>query len=779
MKKVIISLFSIFTFCSTSYSQTITQSVQGYVFDILTNTPLPYASIIVFDTEPLIGTTSDDDGNFVLRKVAVGRHTIKIMMMGYESRLINEVLISSGKQITLNVGMEQATLNMEEVVVRVNKDVSLNTMTTVSSRQFTVEETQRYAGGLDDPARLASSFAGVATPSVSSNGISIRGNNPEGLLWRIEDVESPNPNHFADLTVIGGGFLTALSSQMMGNSDFYTGAFPAEFGNATSGVFDINLNTGNTEKREYTFQAGVIGIDFATQGPFRQGSNASYLMNYRYSTMGLVAPILPEDAGIIKYQDLAFKTNFPTRNVGTFSFWGICALDYQKMNPADSINWISAFDRDDSETSLYMYTTGLTHKLPVKSSTFLSTIFSATGNGLTHKERRLDYDLELHPQSYAGNDEWRYTVQSNLNKRFNRTHSNQSGFSYSHLSYQLEINQAKEDGDAPTTMVNQSGNTGLIQLYTQSKFSLSTRLSLNIGVHSSYFLLNNNYSIEPRAGLKYDFNDKHNIALAYGIHSRIERLPVYFISDNGDTPNKNLDMLTSSHYVLAYNVKFNRNLRLCIEPYYQHLSNIPVSPDNYFSTINMQNDIFFNERLISAGSGRNVGIDVTVERFLHNGFYYLFTASVFDSKYKDATGITRNTRFNKNYVFNLLAGKEWVVGNDRNNILSANTRLNYLGGNRREAIDTGASMLDKETVYGESDGERRAFSQQFDDTPVFSISISYRKNKPNYSSVWALQILNATSAQEYSNDYYNLKAGNIETNYEGIMLPNLSYKIEF
>jgi hypothetical protein len=278
--------------------------------------------------------------------------------------------------------------------------------------------------------------------------------------------------------------------------------------------------------------------------------------------------------------------------------------------------------------------------------------------------------------------------------------------------------------------------------------------------------------------LKYTFNDKHNLALAYGKHSRIERLPVYFINDNGRLPNKNLDLLTSSHYVLAYNVKLNPNLRLCIEPYYQRLSNIPVSPDNYISTINLQNDFFFNERLVSAGKGRNVGIDVTLERFLHNGFYYLVTASLFDSKYSDAQGITRNTRFNKNYVFNLLAGKEWAMGKNDNNILSASIRMNYLGGNRREPIDTGASTIDKEVVYGETNGER-AFSQRYNDTPVFSIAISYRKNKPAYSSVWTLQILNATSAQEYSNDYYNLKNGRIETSYEGIMVPNLSYKIEF
>lgn len=778
MKKLIISLLFVFTLISISFSQTITQSVKGKVFDILTKAPLPYANIVVPDTDPLIGTTSDMDGNFELRKVPVGRHSIKIMMMGYESRLINEVLVSTGNQVALNVGMEQTTLDGEEIVVRVNKDVPLNPMTTASSRQFTVEETQRYAGGLDDPARLASSFAGVATPSVSSNGISVRGNNPEGLLWRIEGVEAPNPNHFADLTVVGGGLLTALSNQMMGNSDFYTGAFPAEYGNATSGVFDINLNTGNTEEREYTFQAGVIGIDFATEGPFRKGSNASYIMNYRYSTMGLISPILPEDTGILKYQDFAFKTNFPTQNTGTFSFWGVGALDYQEMSAADSADWEADFDRDNSETSLYMFTTGLSHKIALNSNTFISTVVSATGNGLTHKEKREDYNLQLRPQSHVDNDEWRYTIQSNINKRIGKNHSNQTGFSYSQLGYGLDIEQSEDEGEALSTMVNHSGDSGLLQLYTQSKFTVSPRVSLNFGLHSMYFLLNENNSIEPRAGLKYNIDDNQSLALAYGMHSRIERLPIYFVNENGDTPNKNLDLLKSSHYVLAYNIKLNDNLRLCIEPYFQHLSNIPVSPDGYISTINMENDIFFDDRLTSQGTGRNIGVDLTLERFLHNGFYYLVTASVFDSKYKDAAGVTRNTRFNKNYVFNLLAGKEWVLGNNKNNILSANIRLNYLGGNRKEPIDEAASIEDKEIIYGETNGER-AFSQRYDDIPIFSLGISYRKNKPTYSSIYSLQILNATGAQEFSNDYYNIKTGKIDTKFEGIMVPNLSYKIEF
>jgi len=759
-------------------SQTATQTVRGRVYDNTTKKPLPFSTIVVLNTEPTLGTTADIEGNFSLENVPVGRRNFEVSMVGYEKYQINELMVTTGKEVVLDIGMEKKATELEEVVIKVNKDEPLNTMASLSSRQFTVDETQRYAGGIDDPARLASSFAGVATPSVTSNGISVRGNNPDGVLWRIEGVEVPNPNHFANLTVAGGGALTAISSNMMGNSDFFTGAFPAEYGNALSGVFDIKLKTGNSSKREYTLQAGVIGVDFATEGPFVKGNNSSYNLNYRYSTMALISPILPDDAGILKYQDLSFKTNFPTKNVGTFTYWGIGALDGQEMQAADSSDWTSAFDRDNSQTSLHMFATGLSHKIRVNPSTFLNTTLSASGNGLSHNEQRLDYSLQEHPQSKAENNTWRYTIQSAINKRFSKKHTNRTGFTYNYLGYNIDIEQSVEEGTAPVKIANKRGNSGLLQVYTQSKINLLSQLKLKVGINMQYFMLNENYSIEPRAGIEYTFNEKHSLAFGYGRHSRIQQLPIYFVKNGGDSPNKDLELKQSTHYVLAYKRKLSDNLRLRIEPYYQDLTNIPVSPDSYISTINFESNMFFNGTLVSKGSGRNIGVDITFERFLNKGFYYLFTGSVFDSRYTASDGIERSTRFNKNYVFNIIGGKEWFVGRDKNNILGANIRLNYLGGNRIEPIDEQASIENEEVVYAETPG-KLAFENKFDDLPILSFTISYRKNKPKYSSVWSLQVLNATSTQEFSNHYYNLKTGKINTKQESIMIPNLSYKIEF
>jgi len=332
------------------------------------------------------------------------------------------------------------------------------------------------------------------------------------------------------------------------------------------------------------------------------------------------------------------------------------------------------------------------------------------------------------------------------------------------------------EGEAPEQIALQTGQTGFVQFYSQSKINLMPDLVLNAGINTHYLLLNNNFSIEPRLGLKYNINNKHSVGFAYGIHSRLEQLPVYFVSANGNTPNKELDFMKSSHYVFSYQAKLADNLHLSIEPYYQQLKDVPVGPDSYHSTLNSKNTLFFNEVLVNDGIGRNIGIDLTLEKYLSHGYYYMLTASFFDSKYTAADGIVRNTRFNRNYVFNLMVGKEWHT--TKNNIFGANVRVNYLGGNRIEPIDMGASEQQRDVVYGESDGNI-AFSQSHDALPVVSFTLSYRKNKAKYSSVWSFQVLNVTGSEEYANDFYNLKTNEIDTKYDGLVIPNISYKIEF
>ncbi len=275
-----------------------TQTIRGTVIDDASNAPVAFATVSLRHTDPSLGTISDTLGNFTIPNVQVGRYDVQVSFMGYEPAILREITVISAKQTFLTIQLKENTTLLSEVVIkpRVNKEQPLNTMATVSARMLSVEEAQRYAGGFDDPARLASSFAGVAS-NTSENGIIVRGNAPKFLQWKMEGVEIPNPNHFGDLNSLGGGTVTALSSQMLANSDFFTGAFPAEYNNALSGVFDIAMRTGNNQKREHTVQLGFLGIDASSEGPFKKGGRSSYLFNYRYSTLALLEAVLkPKNA---------------------------------------------------------------------------------------------------------------------------------------------------------------------------------------------------------------------------------------------------------------------------------------------------------------------------------------------------------------------------------------------------------------------------------------------------------------------------------------------------
>ncbi len=762
------------------FSQPVTQTLKGKVFDSESNIPLIGATVVIINTDPLRGTATDAEGNFRIDSVAVGRYNISVSYIGYQSYMAREMVISSGREAVLNIGLKESVEDLKEVTVKAysDKNEPINSMATLSARQVNMEEANRYAGGFDDPARLVSSYAGVAS-AVGNNGVVIRGNSPKGLLWRMEGVQIPNPNHFADYISLGGGAVTALSSQTMASSDFFTGAFPAEYGNALSGVFDMNMRTGNTEKREHVFQAGLVGIDFASEGPFKKGKRASYLFNYRYSTLGLLAPILPEEMGKLTYQDLSFKLNFPTK-AGTFSLWGIGAYDFQGNDAvSDSTKWEKSDDREEFKTKLTMAAVGLNYKKIVGNSTYLQTTLALTENSLDWSEKRFDNNLQLLPIREVTDYRWKYTFTGFVNHKLGAKHTNRTGFILDRMMYDIQIKNADVNENMLQTYVSEKNGSNLLRFYSQSKITPANNLAFNVGVHVQYFILNKKYTIEPRLGIRWNFLPKHTLSMAYGFHSQLEKMQLYLVEQNMASgtvmPNKNLDFNKAHHFVFGYEVQFNQNLHLKVEPYYQRLFDIPVVPGSYISTINLHEIWDFNELLVNKGTGRNIGLDVTLERFLEKGYYYLFTASLFDSKYKGGDGIERNTRYNKNYVLNALGGKEWQTGKNNQNLFNANIRFTYMGGDRIIPLNVAATMEQQEIVEDVS----RAYEQQLPDAPILSLSFSYRKNKSGHSSVWSFHLINALGHKDFQEYEFNAETKQVEKKEDLLLIPNLSYKLEF
>lgn len=773
-----------FTFCCLMLFTHVfgqpTQVLRGTITDNASNAPVPFANVLLLNTQPPLGGVTDTLGNFSILNVPVGRYDLKITCMGYEDAFAREINVISAKQTVLNLALKENTKTLDEVTIKpnVNKEEPLNAMATVSARMLSVEEAKRYAGGFDDPARLASAFAGVASNS-GVNGIIVRGNAPKYLQWKMEGIEIPNPNHFGDLRAFGGGILTGLSSQMLANSDFFTGAFPAEYNNAVSGVFDISMRKGNSEKRESTFQAGIIGIDFAQEGPFRKGGKASYLFNYRNSTLALLGPLLPENADRIKYQDLSFKLNFPTNKAGIFSLWGIGLIDGASAKPkTDSLKWFYPDDKQRDNITQYTGSAGLSHKYFFNSTTYLKTTLAATASSADWKTEILNRQMELKPYSNINYTNWNYILSSFLNKKFNSRYTSRTGILITNMNYNVLLNRALNEGDIPSEIVNTQGNSFLISGYSQSSFQLGPRLVLNLGINNQWFTLNNHNTIEPRVGLRQTLGSKQSIGLAYGLHSRIENVNFYYnnsLSTGEKAVNKNLDFTKAHHFVLNYSYKITDLLLLKVEPYYQQLFAVPVMPNSSFSLINLQTDWFFAEKLVNKGEGQNYGIDLTLEKYISKGYYYLITASIFDSKYKGGDGIWYNSRFNRNVVANFLIGKEWQVGKTKQNTFSVNTRFSYQGGNRYSPVNESATYAAKTVIYDET----KAFSKQSDPVINVHFTVSYKKNKLHSSREIAFKIINLTGQSDFYGYKYNQQNNTIDKDLTRVILPNLSYKIEF
>lgn len=759
----------------------LTQSVRGRVIDAASGYPVAYVSVYLMGKTEIGGVT-DSLGRFVIKNVPIGRHDIQASFVGYEPTIFREILVTSSKEVYLTIPLKESIKELDEVMVRphLNKEQPLNKMVTTGVRMLSVEEASRYAGGMDDPARLVSSFAGIS-PSMSTNGISIHGNAPHLLQWKLEDVEIPNPNHFADLSILGGGILSGLSSLVLGNSDFFTGAFPAEYDNAVSGVFDMKLRNGNNQKIENTFQIGLLGIDFASEGPLTQKHNSSYIFNYRYSTTGLLGDIGAVDIdGTLDYQDLNFKLSLPTRKAGVFSIWGTALIDKSKGDFEENTDkWELIGDMMKSSTKQYMGAGGISHRYFFNNETQLKTTLAVTY--FKHEGTMTSYDWNLNSAPFLdlnrSNTNLIFTTA--ITRKFSAKFTNKTGITYTKMYYDMDMDLAPHQMH-PMELISQGkGNTDLISGYTSSSIGISEQVTLNVGVNAQVLTLNNSWALEPRAGIKWQFSPKSSFALAYGLHSRMEKMDVYFVKTQGTgdrSVNKDLGFTRAHHVMLSYGFKISDNMNMKIEPYFQQLYDVPVIADSSYSVLNRR-DFYVENVLVNRGKGRNIGVDITLERYLNKGLYYMMTASIFDSKYYGGDRKWRNTLYNRNFIVNVLGGKEWMVGRDKQNMFSVNFKITLQGGDRYAPVDEVATLLDpdREVQYDET----KAFSKQFSPMFITNFSVGYKINRKKVSHEFAIKSLNTTGCEEYYGHEYNFKTDKIKPIRGATSLPNVSYKLEF
>ena len=757
------------------------QKFRGTITDQVLQQPLAGATVTI---NPLgKSVTTDDDGVFRFSNIPVGSYRITISYTGFKDGVLENIAVNSGKETVINVSLEAIVHTEAAVIIKAGskKNKPLNDMSAVSARAFTVEETQKYAAAVNDPLRMATGFAGVFAADDGNNSIVIRGNSPTGLLWRMEGMDIPNPNHFGTPGNSGGG-ISILSSQLLSNSDFVTAAFAAEYGNALSGVFDLRLRKGNNEKREYTVQAGVLGLNVAMEGPFPKKYKGSYLINYRYSTLALLSKIgVLDDNGATNFQDLSYNFYFPTNKLGTFTFFGFGGLSDQKFNAEqDSLKWESQSDR-------YSYTflsntgmTGITHSILVGNKLNIK-------SGIGISKTRVGYDENYTQDDYTSTGTYfdkfntnKLIFNSTLNYKFSNRLNLRAGVIADLIKYNFYRLSSEHEGDPLEEDLNSSGKTSTQQAFAQWQYKPSNNITVNAGMHYFRLAHNNTSSVEPRFSAKWNINNKSSVAVGYGLHSQMQTLSVYFAEQklpDGTVimPNKDLDLTKSHHYVFSYSYRISKNLLAKAELYYQQLFNVPVSiyDSSSLSTLNILNE-YIVEPMENGGKGKNYGVEISLERYLKDNFYLTLSNSFYQSKYTAKDGVERNTRFNGNYLVTLITGKEFI-SERKSKTFGINLKTIYAGGLRTTPIDFDASQQQGYTVFKEKDAYTLQNAAYF--RADFGISMKW--NRKHFTSTLSLDIQNVTNRLNVFGQWYDSEKNKIVTSYQTGIIPILNYKIEF
>lgn len=790
-------IFILFLLTATAFGQSLVQNIRGKVVDEVTAYPLPGATVLLLDSESNRGVSTDANGCFEINEVPVGRQSIMVSFIGYETKTVSNFLLTSAKEVFLEVRLREQVTTMNELLVQLktDKENAINNMAVVSSRSISIEETERFAGSLGDPARMASAFAGVMSQSDTRNDIVIRGNSPMGVQWRLDGMEIPNPNHFAAMGTTGGP-VSMLNNNLLTRSDFLTGAFPAEFGNALSGIFDLNMRSGNNKQREYVGQVGFNGFELGAEGPFGKtgkANKASYLANFRYSTLDVINRLgfdLGTGFAIPKYKDLTFIIDVPGTKLGRFKvigLWGESLMQLGRQTGKGlTTGFISRGTATDFGSSLGFL--GLTHVYYFNEKTRIRTTLSGQ-----YAESTTLYDsIYTQPNRtvtvYSGlQSESKLTFTSEFKQKINDKNNYSIGVILDKymINYVDSTNFPEFHRFVQTLDIN--GDIFMTRAYAQWQHIFSNKLSVYGGLYYQYFGLNNQITYEPRLSLKWQMSRKSIFTLGYGKHSQTQPKSIYYHqfwdsgTDSYSKTNIDLSLSKSDHYVMGYNLMLNRDLRVKLEAYYQYLYDIPgkrdlnTAFDRQFAMVNA-GDFFTIPKenfLENNVKGENHGLEFTFEKFLNRGYYFLLTTSLFESKYKPSDGVWRNNAFNGNFVVNVLGGYE--ISLSEKAMITIDLKTVLAGGRRYVPFDIERSIATHSAVKNWD----RAWENKYDNYFRTDLRLGFKYNIRKVSAEWGVDLQNLTNYKSIFMEEYDVNRGELYQVYQQGFLPMVLFRIQF
>ncbi|MEO0727080.1 MAG: TonB-dependent receptor [Bacteroidota bacterium] len=707
------------------------------------------------------GIDTDSFGLFRFNDLPPGRYPVEISYLGYQQLVMNEVLVSSGKEQVLDIILQEAATSLTAVTVKASRQPRSNASPNILN--LSQEETLRFPATFNDPARLATAYAGVTGANDQANHLIIRGQSPLGMQWRLDGLEIVNPNHtanggtFTDRPTLSGGGVNAISAQLLQEANFYLGAAPAALGNATTAQMDMRLRNGNNEQREYTIQAGLIGFDLAAEGPIRAGGS-SYLVNYRYSFTGLLS-----DLGVsfgnedIRFQDLSFKLHFPGQKGGAFSIFGLLGSSSNEFNqPTDTTEWETEKDLYNTiDFSSEMATVGASWTQPQGDNARWRA--AAAWSGVRHQ--RLGIAPDLRNREWDELRQQKTSFQLSYRRKLLPFGSITLGVEGLYIDQSVE----REFPFGSEGITGRSNGGLVVSPYIDWRYQIK-RLSLNLGWRLSNWIdwLDESSYSEPRLALSYLLNKKNTVGADLSV------------STQAPSPYElALQPRRSRLYSAYWNRQLSNSRKISIQLYQQNLTQI--TGNGAISAINQIEQIL--PETDATSEARTQGAELTVQQFATGGWWYVVGVSLFDARYQDEDGEWVKSRFAQDYATALTLGKEWS-GTDRKqqvNRFGFNVALHYNGGLRAAPIDLVASDRNRTTVFDFSQG----YTEQLPAYFRTDLRIYYQKNRANWNSMLSLDIQNVSGQQNAAYDYYDRFLGRVNRRFQLEFIPIINYRINF
>ena len=644
--------------------------IKGRVYDAINNEPIMFANLIIEGSD--VGVTSDFDGNYAITDLAPGTYNLKISYLGYKDVIKYEIEVTNSKPAVIDVAMEENAEQLEEVVVKASP-FNKTEESPVSLRTVGVAEIQRNPGGNRDISRVIQSLPGVTTTASFRNDLLIRGGGPNENRFYLDGVEVPVINHFATQGASGGPN-GMINVDFIREVDFFSGAFPANRGNALSSVFEFKQKDGRDDRVGFRGTVGASDLALTLEGPI--GDKTTFLVSARRSYLQFLFGLL-ELPFLPSYWDFQTKVKYKPDNKNEFTFIGLGAIDRSVLN----------LEANETESQQYLlanlpeqyqwnYTNGLVYKRYQDNGYWTFVVSRSMLNNESYKYFNND---DSNPDNLIQN----YVSQEIENKvrientvRINDYKINY-GVNYEFAKYNNQTYQqiSLPNGEIFTLNISSAFNMNKYGFFGQiSRKYLDERLILSLGVRGDGNDFNSEMAnplkqFSPRFSAAYALNDQFILNFNTGVYYQLPAYTVLGYEEEEVLVNQDrVDYIQAAHLVGGIEVNTKSNSKFTLEGFYKLYDNYPFLLQDSINIANIGGDFgaIGNSPAISNKKGRTYGIEALFQQKFYKGFYGIASYTLGVSEFEDKNGNFVPSSWDSRHIIALTAGKQfkgnWEIG---------------------------------------------------------------------------------------------------------------------